>query len=223
MANEENIKSHPLWLPSMPAMINADDLISQIRTKNKNELCPLIGMLDDPYHQSQHQISLPISSQGNCLIYGSAGSGTSMLLKTILYSLIKTHDASEVNCYLLDFGSETLKDFRDAPQVGDVILSSESEKISNLFKMLREELKKRKELFSETGGNYTNYCSLTRKPIANILVIINNYSAFKEAYEEANNELLGLTRDGTNGDTELFKKSRNINGFRACRIANNLY
>lgn len=28
---------------------------------------------------------------------------------------------------------------------------------------------------------------------------------------------------GTNGDTELFKKSRNINGFRACRIANNLY
>ena len=30
-------------------------------------------------------------------------------------------------------------------------------------------------------------------------------------------------RCGTNGDTELFKKSRNINGFRACRIANNLY
>ena len=29
--------------------------------------------------------------------------------------------------------------------------------------------------------------------------------------------------NGTNGDTELFKKSRNINGFRACRIANNLY
>ena len=28
---------------------------------------------------------------------------------------------------------------------------------------------------------------------------------------------------GTNGDTELFKKARNINGFRACRIANNLY
>ena len=30
-------------------------------------------------------------------------------------------------------------------------------------------------------------------------------------------------KNGTNGDTELFKKSRNINGFRACRIANNLY
>ena len=28
---------------------------------------------------------------------------------------------------------------------------------------------------------------------------------------------------GTNGDTELFKKSRNINSFRARRIANNLY
>lgn len=33
----------------------------------------------------------------------------------------------------------------------------------------------------------------------------------------------GAIRIGTNGDTELFKKSRNINGFRACRIANNLY
>lgn len=30
-------------------------------------------------------------------------------------------------------------------------------------------------------------------------------------------------RIGTNGDTELFKKSRNINGFQARRIANNLY
>lgn len=30
-------------------------------------------------------------------------------------------------------------------------------------------------------------------------------------------------KGGTNGDTELFKKSRNINSFRACRIANNLY
>lgn len=29
--------------------------------------------------------------------------------------------------------------------------------------------------------------------------------------------------NGANGDTELFNKSRNINGFRACRIANNLY
>ena len=28
---------------------------------------------------------------------------------------------------------------------------------------------------------------------------------------------------GADGDTELFKKSRNINGFRAFRIANNLY
>ena len=33
----------------------------------------------------------------------------------------------------------------------------------------------------------------------------------------------GFSLFGANGDTELFNKSRNINGFRACRMANNLY
>ena len=198
LAKKENIHPHSLWLPSMPAVINADELIGCQKSDNKNELCPVIGMLDDPYNQNQRNLTLPLSRRGNCLIYGSAGSGTSLLLTTILYSLIKTHQASALHCYLLDFGSETLKDFKNAPQIGDVILSHESEKISNLFKMLQEEMQKRKELISEMGGNYASYCALAEEPVHNILVVINNYSAFREAYEEANEELLGLTRDGIN-------------------------
>ena len=49
-------------------------------------------------------------------------------------------------------------------------------------------------------------------------------AVFRTDYERIREDLIDqLERNGTNGDTELFKKSRNINGFRACRIANNLY
>ena len=56
------------------------------------------------------------------------------MLSSIIYSTITTHDSKEVNFYILDFGAETLTMFRNAPHVGDVILSTEKEKIENLLK-----------------------------------------------------------------------------------------
>ena len=50
-----------------------------------------------------------------------------MLLTTALYSIIKTHSPEEVNIYALDFESGTLKAFENAPQIGDVILSDDTE------------------------------------------------------------------------------------------------
>ena len=50
--------------------------------------------------------------------------------------------------YLLDFGSESLKVFKDAPHVGDVIFLNESEKIGRFFEMISKEIKDRKTVLS---------------------------------------------------------------------------
>ena len=65
-----------------------------------------------------------------------------------MYSLMQSHTPEEVNMYVLDFASETLRAFDKSPHVGEVLLSYEVEKINNLFKMLYSEIERRKKLFA---------------------------------------------------------------------------
>ena len=69
----------------------------------------------------------------------------------------------------MDFGSGTLGSFRNAPQVGDVILSNDEEKIANTFKVIESELENRKKLFVNYNGDYQNYVSRSGKTVPYIL------------------------------------------------------
>ena len=71
----------------------------------------------------------------------------------MIYSLLKENTPEEVNLYILDFAAETMWMFAKAPQVGEVMFSHDSEKISNLFKMLYKEIAGRKKKFAAYGGN----------------------------------------------------------------------
>ena len=72
---------------------------------------PIIGEFDDPNNQRQDILTLPLSAEGNTIIYGSTGSGKELMLSTIIYSTIVDHTPEEVNFYILDFGAETLRSF----------------------------------------------------------------------------------------------------------------
>lgn len=196
LANEEGIKVRSLWLPPIPELIYVDELEKKYSKKSVGTyLEPTIGEFDDPFNQKQYLLTLPISKDGNCLIYGSSGMGKSTMLTTLCYSLLKNHTSEELNLYILDFSSETLKAFAKAPQVGGVVTASEDEKVTNLIKMLRKEMEGRKTLFSDFGGDYASYCKNGRK-VPNIVVVINNYSGFAEMYENIVESLHLLTRDG---------------------------
>ena len=197
LAKEENAFSRPLWLEPIPAAIVIDDLKSKYNysVKNTKGVSVVIGEYDDPTNQKQELLTQEFDEIGNTIIYGNSGSGKEMLIEAYLYSFIKDYDANEVNAYVLDFGAETLTVFKDAPQVNDVILSSDSEKITNLFKLLIKETATRKKLFSNYGGSLTSYIDETNKTLPRIFVIINNYAAFNESYNEYEEVLIQLLRE----------------------------
>ncbi len=114
------------------------------------------------------------------MIYGNPGSGKENLLTTLIYSICMNHSPEEVNFYILDFGAETLKIFQNYPQVGEVILSDDMEKVLNEFQMIEKEMNKRKELFSDYGGNYTEYIKNSGKKVPFIITILNGYESFIE-------------------------------------------
>ena len=197
LAIEENIGERQLWEKPIPAFIYVDELEAQYAYKASNFILnPLIGKFDDPYNQRQAPLTMPLSSEGNCVIYGAAGTGKTTLLTTMIYSLIKHHGADEVNIYAIDFGAETLTIFNEAPQIGGVILAHELERIANFFKMLLQEFNRRRKALSSYGGDIHKFNKNSGQTMPNIIIIINNYAAFSEQCEIYEEEVALLSRDG---------------------------
>jgi len=198
LAKGEKVKARQLWLEPIPANIYLNELNQKYHSSSVEWLLnPVVGELDNPANQQQQIMTLPISTEGNAVIYGVSGSGKTTFVNTMLYSLIAGHTPDELNIYLLDFGSETLKVFAGAPHVGDVLFSHEREKISNLLKMLSDEITRRKKMFSDFGGDYLSYNRSTSEKIASIVVVIQNYSVLSETYEDLEESITFLTREGT--------------------------
>ena len=195
-AREENVSVPQLWLPRIPNVIYVENLRQKYNYKEeKNNINPIIGEYDDPDNQKQNVLTLPISKEGNTIVFGSAGSGKELMLSSIIYSTIVAHDAKEVNFYILDFGAETLTMFRNAPHVGDVVLSTQKEKIENLFKLITQIIEERKKIFVDYNGSYDFYINHGGKQIPLIVVMINNVEGFVDTYPDYEDLMGQITRD----------------------------
>ena len=198
ISKDMKFKVNQLWLERIPNEIYIDSLVKKYNYKKKNyNIIPIIGEYDDPFNQSQGLLTLPLNCEGNAIIYGISDSGKDELLETLVYSIITNYDTSETNLYLLDFGAETLMNFAEAPQVGNVILNGEDEKLSNMIKLLNSEMNKRKKLFTSYNGNYNDYIKMSRIGIPNIIVIINGIEVMSEVYQELVDKLIPVIREGS--------------------------
>lgn len=198
IARENNIKTHKLWLDSIPEEIFLSNLQIKYNYKAKPFVInPIIGEYDNPSAQHQDLLTINFTKNGNAVLYGVQGSGKENLLTTLITSCCLFHGPDELNIYILDFGSESLKIFKDFPQVGDVILSDESEKILNFSVILKKEMEKRKDLFSDYMGDYKTYIKESGKIVPTILCIINMYENLSELYSTFVDNLTILFKDGS--------------------------
>lgn len=196
LAESHHIKTRPLWLEKIPSEILVDQLSQKYSyQKDKFILNPIIGEYDVPSRQEQNLLTINFSNGGNVLVYGASGSGKENLINTVIYSSMRFYTPDEVNYYLVDFGTESLKNLSASSIVGDILLSDDEEKIGNLYKMIYQEIDQRKILFTDYNGDYINYCKNSGKTIPNIVVIINNYESYQETYPEFDDDLTVLTRE----------------------------
>ena len=198
LAKEQNIITKPLWLEKIPVFITIDNLEEKYKTtyvKEKFNINPIIGEYDVPNKQEQRILTMPISKEGNALVYGAAGSGKENFITSMIYSSILNYTPEELNYYLIDFGSGTLNMFRNSYLVGDILTSGEDEKINNLFKMISATINERKTLFADFNGNYESFIKNSNKKVPNIVIIINNYESFNEVYENLTENLSVLARE----------------------------
>ena len=198
MCDNTNYKIRQLWLDRIPDVILLGNLFKKYNwAKEKFVINPIIGEYDDPSNQRQGLLTLPISSEGNTVVYGTSDSGKDEYLATLVYSLLSTYGTDELNLYLCDFGAETLMNYSNAPQVGNVILNGDDEKLENMAKMLVSEMNKRKKAFMSYNGNYQDYIKLSGKTLPNIVVIINSIEVLTEVYQDYIDKLMPVIREGS--------------------------
>lgn len=215
LALSENIKIKKLWLDKIPERIYIDSLKQKYKFNRKPfVLDPIIGEFDDPSSQNQYALTVPISKLGNTIIYGITGSGKESFITSLLYSCMTSYAPEEVNFYIIDFGAETLRVYASSPYVGDIVLLDEEEKVKNLFKMLFEEIEIRKSKFTSFGGTYQSYINAKKEYIANLVVMINNFEAFSETYNDYLESLNQLLRDANKYGIYFILTASNENSIR---------
>src|SRR5579871_3537333 len=163
-----------------------------------------IGLLDLPAEQRQEVFMLDLLRYGgHMLMSGSAGSGKSFLLRTIVTSLASTHSPADLNMYLIDFGGQALRVFEKMPHVGGVFNSADSERIRRLFRKLRGVIEERKLFFREQRvDSFLAYqtraasSSQQQKPLPAIVVIIDKFAEFRAVHEKELDDLMVFAREG---------------------------
>jgi S-DNA-T family DNA segregation ATPase FtsK/SpoIIIE len=196
VSNKVNKKAKKLWLENIPPIILIDNIEKKYNiTINPYDVEAIIGEYDAPEKQEQGIVKYNYLRDGNTIIYGNDGSERELLLSTIIYSTVKNHRVDEINYYIIDYGSESLRRYLSLPHVGGIVFSGEEEKFHNLFKMIKEELQTRKKLFADYGGEYLNYIKNSNSPLPLKVIVFNNYDSIYESNPNLYDDLPELVRD----------------------------
>ncbi len=195
IVKKENYVERQLWLPNVPGVSYISDLVKKYDHKpiSYNFNVP-IGEYDEPRRQEQGLLEIDLE-KGNVAIIGQTGSGKENLISTILWSSIIEHTPYEINHYIVDFGSETLKKFAKFPHVGEVIFQSDINRFAELLDLIDTELEKRKELFSDYNGSFEYYNKMNEKKLPLIVFTINAYDILLELIPKVADVFLSLFRD----------------------------
>lgn len=163
-------RAAPLWMPPLKPNLQQEELPAK-------ETALTLGLLDDLAHQQQIPFSMSVWDGRNLAVCGMVGNGKSMFVETLIQScLVK----SENILYLFDFDKPLFMKYAQYQQVAAVFQREDAEGIQSFFSFMRRMIKQRRAQRSEQG----------------ILCILHNYEVFHELYQELEEELLYLLREG---------------------------
>lgn len=169
---------------------------TEVRRGQNADIWVPVGIFDDPNHQRQEEAGVDFT-QENIFILGSAQFGKTNLLQVMLKGIAQNYSPDEVNVYIVDFASMFLKNYEALAHVGGVIISSDDDKLKTFMKMMVSEIKERKELLLSLGlSSFAAYREAGYRQIPQIVLMMDNLTAFKELYPQYEDTLLHLCREG---------------------------
>lgn len=200
-----------ICLPPLPQKIIYTE---QVAKRKENGVLVPVGIFDNPAGQEQGVGY--VNLEQNLFIIGASQTGKTNLLQSIIKYLSECYTPNEINIYIMDFASMTLKNYDSLNHVGGVVLSDEDEKLNNLLKLLENEIDRRKKRTIEVGvSSFATYIEGGYTDIPRIVLIIDNYIGYKERYdEEFDTELTHICREGLTYGISVIITSTQTLGFK---------
>ncbi|MBR6485513.1 MAG: hypothetical protein IKT17_02370, partial [Lachnospiraceae bacterium] len=193
-AGAEKIPVQKLWLPELDSTMIIDN---ETMMSSGEESGVIIGRYDDPENRLQGFIRIDILKTGHIAICGSALSGKSTFLQTLIMSWIKRQDIINTAIYIVDYSNGMLSCFKESHAVGAYINEEHSDRLGNLFCMLKDIVDERR--LNYEGISFSNRILSDNDHDEAVILIIDNYGAFREKTDCAYDDILQeLIKSGEN-------------------------
>ena len=191
-----NKRANRLWLENIPPIILVDDLFKKYQVKiHADNIKSIIGKYDIPERQEQGLLEFDFLNDGNTILYSQDGQETEAMIDLLLYYSITRYSSTDINFYLIDYGSQTLRKYEKSNFVGGIVTPGEDDKYRSIFKMLREEIDERKQLLADYNGDYATYISQAAEKLPLKIIILNNYEAINDSDKNLYDDLPEYVRD----------------------------
>ena len=187
LTEEQNIPPVPQpWLPPLKERIYSTDLrkgkFKEFWGHTDRPLKAVIGYVDVPSQQAQYALEHDFNEDGNIALFGGPLTGKSTFIQTLTMDLARQFTPTQVNFYLLDFGTNGLLPLRQLPHVADTIMIDDQEKITKVISRIKGEIRYRKALLRKHMVADVNlYQEISGHQIPKLFFMLDGYDAIKES------------------------------------------
>lgn len=201
------------WLPSLPYQMTTT--VEGISCGEKICLKIPLGMVDIPDKQAQKEFVVDLEKDGTFGYFAASGYGKTMVLANCVLSLARRNSVSMLNFYIFDFGNSALIPLKDLAHTADYMTYDDEEKRIKFFKLIRGEMKQRKQLMAKYAAqNVSVYNQIAKEPLKAIVVVVDNMDILKEIGIDEEEEFTKIARDGASLGIYLMFSAISENGIR---------
>jgi DNA segregation ATPase FtsK/SpoIIIE, S-DNA-T family len=163
-----------------------------------------VGLLDLPAQQRQEPLMLDLAgATGHLAVLGAPQTGKSGLLRTLVTAAALTHDPGEVAFHCIDLGGGSLAALAELPHVGTVCGRLDPDRLRRTVHEVAGLLDERERLFSDRGIDSAETMrhlwrsgALPELPDADVFLVVDNYLAVKQDYEDLADVLTDIAHRG---------------------------
>jgi S-DNA-T family DNA segregation ATPase FtsK/SpoIIIE len=167
------------WLPPLPALIPTET------AGVPHPLTAVLAVLDLPAAQARQNYEIDLARIGHLVIAGSARSGRTTALRTIIGGLAASTSVRDLHVYAIDCAGGSLAALATFPHCGATIGAHEHERVRRLLSVLKAELVSRQSMFATEGfGSLTEQRARSSRPLPHLVVLVDGWESLLSTFEE---------------------------------------
>jgi S-DNA-T family DNA segregation ATPase FtsK/SpoIIIE len=192
---------HQVWLPPLGPRVTLDAVLAE---RSPAELTVPLGLIDRPAEQRVDVLNLDFrATASHLLVVGSAQTGKSTMLRTLVCAFARTHTPLEAQFYCVDYGGGGLAALASLPHVGGVAGRGDEERLTRTIAEVAALVDERERRFAELGIDSPQALRARRSAgdgadgsLADVFLVVDNWPAVRQQVEDLEIAVLDVALRG---------------------------